>query len=215
MRIWSIALVCSLAAFAAQQTSTATEQIPTFGTTVVATSGLRGDIYLLDPGTEFLPSFKHRKPVGAVYTNKLNIPTRDFKEGFPGVTGRLEWFAIDYTGTFFVETGARYRFGLESDDGSKLYIDRHLIIDNDGLHSPGGCAGTVELGAGIHDIRVSYFQGPGWQVALRLLISKIGQPWRIFNTDEFAPPQGSAAWTEAGHAKKRFRKLRGGDCPAG
>ena len=25
-----------------------------------------------------------------------------FREGFPGITDRFEWFAIEYTGTFYV-----------------------------------------------------------------------------------------------------------------
>lgn len=142
--------------------------VPTFGTTVVASSGLRGDIYFVPPGIDALPSFKHLKPVGTIYANRLDIPPRDFKEGFPGITGRFEWFAIDYHGRFFIQARTRYQFGLSSDDGSKLYIDGHLAIDNDGIHAPSGCTAKVELGPGIHTIRISYLQGPGWLASLRL-----------------------------------------------
>jgi hypothetical protein len=58
---------------------------------------------------------------------------RDFTEGFPGVTKRFEWFAIDYTGRIWIARPGVYQFELMSDDGSKLYIDD--VIDNDWLHS--------------------------------------------------------------------------------
>src|SRR5438105_4172378 len=97
--------------------------ITTFGVTVVDAFGLRGEIYLLPPDTDSLPKFEKLKPVGAVYTSALNIPAREFQEGFPGVTDCFEWFAIDYTGSFWIERPGKYRFLLASDDGSKLYID--------------------------------------------------------------------------------------------
>src|SRR6185369_12778121 len=71
------------------------EPLYTFGTTVAANSGFRGDIYLLRPETQKLPDFSKLRPVGSVYTPYLCVPARSFDEGFPGVTDRFEWFAID------------------------------------------------------------------------------------------------------------------------
>src|SRR5450631_2133718 len=105
--------------------------ITTFGVTVVDPFGLRGDIYLLQPDTDRLPKFEKMKPVGAIYTSALNIPPRDFLDGFPGVTDRFEWFAIDYSGFFYVDNPGAYRFLLASDDGSRLFIDDKRVIDND------------------------------------------------------------------------------------
>ncbi len=188
--------------------------MPTFGTTVVESAGLRGKIYFVDPNSEEIPNLKHLKPVGTIYTTRLNVPPRDFKEGFPGITGRLEWFVIDYTGQFFVQSRAIYQFGLMSDDGSKLYIDGRSIIDNDGVHSPSGCQARVELEEGTHSVRVSYMQGPGWQVALQLFVAKISQPWRIFDTRDFMPPENPLR-APALLGKKGVRKIAGGDCWAG
>src|SRR5215472_11594050 len=71
---------------------------PVFGTTVVIPSGLRGLIYYMRPGEAWLPDFTRLKPAGAIYTTSLNVPAQDFLLGFPGITTRNEWFAIDYTG---------------------------------------------------------------------------------------------------------------------
>jgi hypothetical protein len=198
----------------AQAPSPESRSIPRFGTTVRASSGLRGEVYLLPVGTDSLPRFRHQQPVSTIYTTKLNVPPHDFREGFPGLTDRIEWFAIDYTGRFWIEHRGRYRFALSSDDGSKLYLDRHLMIDNDGLHPPSGCIALVELERGVHTIRVSYFQGPRYQVALILAVAKLGESWRVFDTRDFTPPTDLAGEeTHAGeHTRKPVRKVEGGSC---
>jgi hypothetical protein len=168
--------------------------ITTFGVTVVDPFGLRGDVYLLNPNADRLPKFEKLKPIGAIYTSALNIPPHDFQEGFPGVTNRFEWFAIDYNGYFYVDNPGRYRFLLASDDGSKLYIDGKELIDNDGTHAIQPETGSITLNGGIHRIRISYFQGPRSQVALILAVARPGEDWRVFSTNEFRPPRNPADW---------------------
>jgi hypothetical protein len=171
------------------------EPIPVFGTTVVIPSGLRGRVYHIHHSSTELPDFEKLKPAGpSIYTSSLNVPPQDFRLGFPGVTKRTEWFAIDYTGKFWISEPARYNFNLLSDDGAKLYIDDEVIVDNDGIHPPRWKAGPVELAGGLHRIRVSYFQGPKWAIALVLKIAGPGQQFRLFSTDEFKPPPDPGQW---------------------
>jgi hypothetical protein len=141
-----------------------------------------------------LPHFERLQSVGSIYTTKLNVPPRDFRTGFPGVTGRFEWFAIDYTTRFWIERPGKYSFMLLSDDGSAMYIDERRIIDNDCMHPPLSKSGSVRLEGGIHDMRVGYFQGPRYQVALVLFVKAPGEKWRIFDTDDFKPPASPADW---------------------
>ena len=129
---------------------------------------LKGDIYLLDVNTAKLPDFSKMKPVGSIYTTELNMPTRHWDKGFPGVTDRFEWFAIDYNGVFLVKKIMTLKFKLSSDDGSKLYIDDAIVIDNDGLHSTQMKEGSIKLLPGRHKIEVQYFQGPKDEIALVL-----------------------------------------------
>ena len=166
------------------------EPRPVFGITVVIPTALQGRIYHLRHNTKRLPDFTKMKPSGTIYTTSLNIPTQHFKVGFPGVTKRFEWFAIDYTGRFWAEKPGDYDFSLTSDDGSDLYIDGKLIVDNDGTHSTRERSGTVVLSRGVHDIRVSYFQGPADRVALVLKVAPPEEHYRIFSTDELKPPPG-------------------------
>jgi hypothetical protein len=170
------------------------QSVPTFGTTVIVPGGLVGVVYNIPPESASLPYFGALHPAGVIYTSSLNVPTRDFREGFPGVTDRLEWFAIDYNGRFWIDKPGFYQFVLTSDDGAKLYIDGDLTVDNDGVHPPKVKAGRVKLNAGIHHIQVSYFQGPRSQVALVLQVAGPGEEWRIFSTDEFKPPPDPETW---------------------
>ncbi len=171
------------------------ETIPTFGTTVVIPSGLKGVIYHIGHDTHRLPDLAKKKPVGSIYTTALNVPPQDFQNGFPGVTKRFEWFAIDYTGRFWIEKPGDYKFQLTSDDGSKLYIDDQVVVDNDGEHPPQTMTAVTNLSGGIHRLRVSYFQGRRFQVALQLLVAGIGEEFRVFSTDEFKPPPNPETWT--------------------
>jgi hypothetical protein len=159
-----------------------------FGTTVVIPAGLQGQIYYIHRLSKELPNFEKKKPVGTIYTTSLNLPTQSFHAGFPGVTNRTEGFAIDYTGKFWIENPGRYRFILTSDDGSRLYIDDELLINNDGMHPTLTKDGTALLAAGIHRIRVSYFQGPGFEIALVLKVQPPDAPARVFSTNDFKPP---------------------------
>ncbi len=167
---------------------------PTFGTTVVIPSGLRGKIYYVGEDTWVLPDFEKLKPAGTIWTTKLNVPLRRWKAGFPGITKRFEWFAIDYTGRFWIEKPGPYKFALLSDDGSKLYIDKVSVIRNDCRHSAMARAASITLAGGLHRIRVSYFQGPRDCLALVLAVAGPGEHWRIFDTDEFKPPANPEEW---------------------
>jgi hypothetical protein len=204
----SILLCCSLIEMVlvggvfAQQTG---EQPPstqaasgqaTFGTTVVIPGGLRGSVYLIPKDTTVLPDFERDQVqrVGEVWTNELNVLPRHWRSGFPGLTERFEWFAIDYTGRFWIADPGRYVFALLSDDGSRLFLDDTPVIDNDCQHSPDLRVAAVHLEGGGHRIRVSYFQGPRDCLALVLAIAGPDHHWKIFDLREFKPPSNPEEW---------------------
>lgn len=193
-------LVVALSGLYAGGLSAQEEPTAVFGTTVVIPSGLRGMVYHIHHGSTKLPDFAKMKPAGApIYASSLNLPPQDFKQGFPGVTKRTEWFAIDYTGRFWIAKPGAYAFSLLSDDGARLSIDDQVVIDNDGTHPPLEKTGMAELSGGLHTIRVSYFQGPKWQVALVLKVAGPGEEARVFSTDEFKPPPDPGEWRFTKH----------------
>jgi hypothetical protein len=135
----------------------------------------------LPDDTQKFPDLAGKKPDGILYADALDVAPRDFKEGFPGVTDRVEWFAIRYEGKFTVANPGEYFFHLNSDDGSLLYIDDKLVVDNDGRHSPKIADGRITLEKGEHTLRLDYFQALRWVVALQLHVTNPAGdsfPWR-------------------------------------
>lgn len=70
-------------------------------------------------------------------------------------------FALRFTGSLLVPKAGDYRFYLNSDDGSRLYLDGKLVINHDGLHGMSEKNGNIALAAGVHDLVVTYFDNGG------------------------------------------------------
>jgi len=71
---------------------------------------------------------------------------------------RLDHFAIQYKGFISVPETGIYTFYLKSDDGSKLYLDGELLIDNDGSHDTATKTGMKALKKGMHPVQIDYFE---------------------------------------------------------
>lgn len=82
-----------------------------------------------------------------------------FSLDFPG--HRNNNFAVKYTGVIAIPKPGNYTFFTTSDDGSRLYIDSHQVVENDGVHPASEKQGDVELTAGDHPITVTYYQDAG------------------------------------------------------
>lgn len=140
-----------------------------FGTDVMPGHGLIGQVYV--PGGEIhrMPNFDLLTPVYTFVAANLNVPKRDYTNGFPTpeMQNVIENFAIRFRGKLAIDTPGLYHFGLYSDDGSKLYIGGTLVVDNDGIHPAMGKQGSITLTAGMHPVEIHYFQGPRHAIALQ------------------------------------------------
>ncbi|MFZ4521398.1 MAG: alpha-L-fucosidase [Bacteroidales bacterium] len=70
-------------------------------------------------------------------------------------------FAFNYQGYVNVPETSVYIFYTSSDDGSRLWIDDQLVVNNDGLHGLAEKSGSIALAAGLHKIRVAFFERTG------------------------------------------------------
>ena len=77
---------------------------------------------------------------------------------------REDHYAIEYSGYLEVPETGLYTFYTYSDDGSKLYITEQLVVNNDGSHSARLKEGRIALEAGLHPIRIQYFEDYDGQV---------------------------------------------------
>ena len=71
------------------------------------------------------------------------------------------YYALEFTGFIDIPTDGLYVFTTSSNDGSRLFIGEEHVVHNDGLHGLGPVRGTIALKAGLHPIRVDYFNAGG------------------------------------------------------
>lgn len=81
-------------------------------------------------------------------------------ETFPG-TQMSDHFYVRWTGKVRIPRDGKYTFFTESDDGSRLWIDGKVIVDNGGLHAMEEKSGELELKAGDHEIKMELFENDG------------------------------------------------------
>ena len=70
-------------------------------------------------------------------------------------------FGIVFRGNIEAPKSGDYIFTLSSDDGSRLLIDRKVVVDLDGIHGVTSKSGKVKLEKGLHHIEVQYFEASG------------------------------------------------------
>lgn len=71
------------------------------------------------------------------------------------------YFGYQYKAYIKVPTDGIYTFYLESNDGSRLFIDSEELIENEANHGAVEETGMIALKKGFHKIKVRYFQCGG------------------------------------------------------
>ncbi|HPF37956.1 MAG TPA: PA14 domain-containing protein [Phycisphaerae bacterium] len=113
-----------------------------------AEPGLR--LLVVRGGFDRLPVFAGRDE-NAIDVRDLNLKA----------TGVEHDYAAVFEGMILIPQEGIYHFTLGSDDGSRLSIGGNVLIDNDGLHPYTEKSGDEALAAGLHRIRVEYFERSG------------------------------------------------------
>ncbi|CAA9199090.1 hypothetical protein FLA105534_02424 [Flavobacterium bizetiae] len=71
------------------------------------------------------------------------------------------YIGLKFNGYIFIPETANYTISTLSDDGSKLFIDNELVVNNDGIHWLNEAYGAVKLEKGFHKINIGYFDQIG------------------------------------------------------
>jgi len=69
-----------------------------------------------------------------------------------------DYFSFEYNTWIQIPEDGIYKFYTYTDDGSLLFIDDQLVVDNDGSHSAKRADGRIALKAGFHNMKVLYFE---------------------------------------------------------
>jgi len=91
-----------------------------------------------------------------------------------GVGAEQETFDAYLFGSIYLDRSGTYTFATASDDGSMLYIDRTLVVNNGYDQGVTTRSGTIALTAGFHTIDILYRENTGGN-ALQVSIGYPGQ----------------------------------------
>jgi cytochrome c553 len=98
-----------------------------------------------------LPDFDKLKPVTTGEAADFELT----------IAKRLNDVALKFDGFLKIETEGNYSFNVNSDDGSKLWIDGKVVVNNDGIHPPQTKSGKAKLGKGYHKLTLAVFNAGG------------------------------------------------------
>jgi autotransporter-associated beta strand protein len=126
-------------------------------------AGLRGDYYQVPASTSLLdptsPSWLgFRAPTVTAVTPNVYF-ANVFPNSFaPYASIGASNVAARWTGWINVPTTGKVDFYTGSDDGSRLFVDGSLVVENNGFHGWSFLGGSANLTAGLHFIDIEYFQ---------------------------------------------------------
>ncbi len=126
--------------------------------------------------SDFVEINDEMRPLASGSINALHLNENDF--------GPLtDNFVIHASGFISVKSTTNLVFRLVSDDGSRLFVDNKLVVDNGGNHGLDPRDGEMNLSAGKHPFKVEYFQGSGGK--------GLSLQWRLHGSEDFVvvPPE--------------------------
>jgi hypothetical protein len=109
-------------------------------------------------------AFRYFEPTGKIDLSSIN--NNPAASGIATIIShqnkkRANKFAFEFTGYIKIEKDAVHTFFTDSDDGSMLYIDDEVVVNNDGDHGNVEKSGKAALKKGFHKIKVVYFDSGG------------------------------------------------------
>jgi hypothetical protein len=114
--------------------------------------------YALEGETGMLPDFSAMTPYGTTVLPKVDIASTG---GNFSTSGRADSVAAAFEGYLSVPSTGLWTLSVESDDGSRLFIGDTAVVQNDGLHGMVERSAQVVLEAGMHPIRIEFFENFG------------------------------------------------------
>jgi uncharacterized protein (TIGR03663 family) len=76
-------------------------------------------------------------------------------------------FSIIWEGLIEISRSGQYLFATESDDGSWLFIDDQMVVNNGGTHGIKYESNTIQLDEGFHRIMIKYFDS-AWGAVMKV-----------------------------------------------
>ncbi|KPA16683.1 PA14 domain protein, partial [Candidatus Magnetomorum sp. HK-1] len=123
--------------------------------------GVQSEFFNESKQVNALPDLTDRVPDITRIDSQINYPKTS--QAWEGLSSDYKSnFVSRHTGYLYIDTPGIYKLYLNSDDGSKLWVNGELIVDNGKLHAMRERAALMELSQGYHHIRLEYFERTGW-----------------------------------------------------
>lgn len=90
-------------------------------------------------------------------------------------------FGAELFGEIDIQTRGYYEFTLDSDDGSMLYVDGSLFVNNgeDRGHPPRAVSSVAFVEAGTHPFRIEFFEDFGGKSGLDFTYHAVPEPYTL------------------------------------
>lgn len=98
-----------------------------------------------------LPDFSKLKATATGVADEFDV----------GLARRKNNVALKFDGFLRIENEGNYTFNVASDDGSRLWIDGKVVVDNDGIHPTLLKSGSLKLIKGVYALSLGVFQAGG------------------------------------------------------
>lgn len=128
--------------------------------------------------------------IGSLEWKGINVSKRSHDIPFPDVS-KTELFGIVFNSTITINEEACYEFSLNSDDGSKLWIEEEFILDNGGNHAMQLKKDSFVLQKGTYPIKIWYQQLYPNMYGVIFNAKNVGKPEfcpKIFNQKKEVEP---------------------------
>ncbi len=112
-------------------------------------------------------------------------------------------YAVRFQGWFQPPRPGRWGFALDSDDGSRLWLDGRLVVDNGLRHARLRREGFIALEPGRHELRLEYSQTIG-ESYLAVACRPPGADWQPLELAWLRPPDSPQA-TAAERSRRPWR----------
>mgnify|MGYP005847621075 CR=1 FL=1 len=114
--------------------------------------------YYAIPPSGSMPDYSTMEPYKHDVVPSVDYPSTN---GQFATSGRSSFVGAVFEGYFKAPETGVYVLSVESDDGSMLYLGDALLVNNDGQHGMQERSAPAALEAGLHRLRVEFFENSG------------------------------------------------------
>ena len=115
----------------------------------------------LSYNSSFMPDLNNRTPNHI--RSESNIDQSAVNTHWPGLDSRFQdYFSARHTGVISIPESGNWTIYSNGDDGTMIWIDDVLVVNNSGVHAMREISSTIYLVEGEHRFRSEFFEHGGW-----------------------------------------------------